>query len=87
MNSRAMHKLLDLAQRLPSVELLDSTEISPLLEAARAIKAAQGDLEQICLTPDDLPEELWHDLTGDPGSDREMRLHPASDSFSPALHP
>ena len=49
MKTRAMNKLLDLAKRLPSVELLDSTEISPLLEAARTIKAAQEELEQIVI--------------------------------------
>jgi hypothetical protein len=48
MKTQAIHKLLDLAKRLPSIEILDAGEITPLLEAARAIKAAEGELEAAC---------------------------------------
>gem|GEM_PF-4394842 len=48
MKKQAIHKLLDLAKRLPSIEILDGAEITPLLEAVRAIKAAEGELEAAC---------------------------------------
>ena len=48
MKTQAIHKLLDLARRLPSIEILNSAEVTPLLEAARAIKAAEGELKAAC---------------------------------------
>lgn len=48
MKSQAIHKLLDLAKRLPSIEILDSAEVTPLLEVVRAIKAAEGELRAAC---------------------------------------
>jgi hypothetical protein len=48
MKRQAIHNLLDLARRLPSIEILNTAELTPLLEAARAIKAAEGDLKEAC---------------------------------------
>jgi hypothetical protein len=48
MRTQAIHKLLDLARRLPSIEILNAAEVTPLLEAARAIKAAEGELKEAC---------------------------------------
>ncbi len=48
MRTQAIHKLLDLARRLPSIEILNAAEVTPLLEAARAIKAAEGELKAAC---------------------------------------
>ncbi len=48
MKTTAIHKLLDLAKRLPSIEILDTAELTPLLEVARAIKAAEAELKAAC---------------------------------------
>jgi len=48
MKTQAIHKLLDLAKRLPSIEILNTGEVTPLLEAVRAIKAAEVELKAAC---------------------------------------
>jgi len=77
MKRQAIHKLLDLAKRLPSIEILNTAEVTPLLEAVRAIKAAEVELKAACDLED---EALASNLEGKPPHPRLP--DPASQSLS-----
>ena len=80
MKRQAIHKLLDLAKRLPSIEILNTAEVTPLLEAVRAIKAAEVELKAAC--DRDLEDEA-HYLGGKTAQPqlREPARHALSLSF------
>jgi len=79
MKRQAIHKLLDLAKRLPSIEILNTAEVTPLLEAVRAIKAAEVELKAACdCEPED--EALAHYWGGKTAQPRLPE--PASQSLS-----